>query len=398
MNIVRVNNYLKGLIQTRNEEPLCAYIYDLKRLKEHAKRLRDSLPPYCSLYYAVKANPDKRIIETLSEVVDGYDTASEGEILKVKGLSNLPIIFAAPAKKDREMKYLADGSLHLMNIESERDLHRLNRMGEKADKALPVLIRVNSQQNVSNSSHKMSGVPTQFGIEEKRIPDLLEKLASFPYIKVRGFHFHAMSNNLNAAEHLFFVNSCLEKSIEWKQMFSLDINVVDVGGGIGVNYENPSQSFDWDNFSKGLHRMQDEFEANQLELIMELGRYMTAHCGFYITEVIDLKKNYDEWFALVRGGTHHLRLPAAWKMSHPFSVLQVSEWREEGLPRPGVKEETVTIAGELCTPNDLLVRKQYVDELKVGDIVMFHLAGAYGWTISHHDFLSHPHPKFHYLD
>ena len=285
-----------------------------------------------------------------------------------------------------------------MNVESERDLYRLNRVGEEAGKALPVLIRVNLQHNVSNSSHKMSGVPTQFGIEERRIPTILEKLLEFPYIELNGFHFHAMSNNLNAEEHLIFVKRCLEKSLEWKKTFSLDLGVVNIGGGIGVNYENRSESFDWNFFSEGLHHMQEEFQANHLELIMELGRFLTAQCGSYITEVIDLKQNYDEWFALVRGGTHHLRLPAAWKMSHPFSVYPVTEWREAPLPRPAVKGERITITGELCTPNDLLVRKQYVDDLKVGDLVMFHLAGAYGWTISHHDFLSHPAPDFHYLD
>jgi diaminopimelate decarboxylase len=243
----------------------------------------------------------------------------------------------------------------------------------------------------------MAGVPTQFGIEEERIPEVLKQLHLFPYLDVKGFHFHAMSNNLHADEHLTFVKVCLDRTVKWKKAFSLEAETVNIGGGIGVNYHAPSEAFDWDTFSEGIHQMRASFEKDKLGLILELGRYLTAPCGFYVTEVMDIKKNYGEWFALVRGGTHHLRLPAAWKMSHPFSVYPVGHWRDEPLPRPKIENERITIAGELCTPNDLLVRKEFLKELKAGDLVIFHLAGAYGWTISHHDFLSHPSPDFYYL-
>ncbi|PFA67053.1 siderophore biosynthesis PLP-dependent protein [Bacillus sp. AFS015802] len=393
-----VSSYLPSLIKKRGADPICAYLYDIKHLKNHARQLRESLPSYCSMFYAVKANPDKNIILALEGCVDGFDTASEGELVKVMDLTGKPIIFGAPAKKDRELKYLSKGKLHAMNIESERDLHRLNRLGSVTGEKLPVLIRVNSTYQVERSSHKMTGVPTQFGIEEERIPSLLNGLSGYPYLEVRGFHFHAMSNNLNARDHLDFIQFCREKVMDWKTLFSLPaISILNAGGGIGLNYGEREQPFEWETFTKGLHEMEALFQQNGIQLILELGRYMVGGSGYYVAEVMDIKENHGEHFALIRGGSHHLRLPAAWKMTHPHTIYPVDEWYDEPLPRPEVRGEYVTVAGELCTPNDLLIRKSYVEKLRAGDLVVFSMAGAYGWTISHHDFLSHPQPEFHYL-
>ncbi|WP_240948589.1 type III PLP-dependent enzyme [Bacillus sp. RO1] len=380
-----------------SEEPASAYIYNLKSLRNHVQTIKESLPTYCSLYYAVKANPDQKILNTLATLIDGFDTASEGEVRKVKNLGK-PVVLGAPAKKDKEISLLVDGTILYMNIESERDLHRINRLAEKAKKVVQVFIRVNVQHNVKESSHKMAGVATQFGIEESNIPYLLKNLVQFPYIEVKGFHFHAMSNNLNAKEHVDFIKTCLRRTLEWKQSYALNVEIVNAGGGIGINYENPAAQFDWNYFSEELRELAPLFAEHKLKMFLELGRYLTGRMGYYVSEVVDLKQNYGEWFAIIRGGSHHLRLPAAWKISHPFTIYSIKKWRDSPLPRPQIRGEDVTIAGELCTPNDILVRKQPVKSLKVGDLVIFSMAGAYAWTISHHDFLSHPHPQFYYIE
>ena len=102
---------------------------------------------------------------------------------------------------------------------------------------------------------------------------------------------------------------------------------------------------------------------------------------------------------MVAGGTHHLRTPAAKGHDQPFAVVAVDDWALPW-PRPGVRDEAVTIAGQLCTPKDVLARRVRVGRLRalrVGDLVAFGLAGAYAWNISHHGFLMHPPPAFHYL-
>jgi len=99
----------------------------------------------------------------------------------------------------------------------------------------------------------------------------------------------------------------------------------------------------------------------------------------------------------LRGGSHHFRLPVSWQHNHPFVILARDAWPYP-FSRPGVHDAPVTLCGELCTPKDVLARDVHVDDLRAGDCVAFSLAGAYGWHISHHDFLSHPHPERVYLD
>lgn len=375
-----------------SSEPICAYVYDLDGLRNHAQAMKSSLPQGCHFYYAVKANPDQPILETLEPIVDGFEVASAGEMEKVGEVSRKPMIFGGPSKKDYEIEAALEREMEYMNVESFHELRRLQWIAERKGVTVPILIRVNLSENVSESHLRMAGVPSQFGIDERDIPPFLEEATGYEHIEIAGFHFHAMSNNLDARAHVHFAKLATEKSIAWRERFDLDAPVVDIGGGVGINYWNPDKPFDWDTLAEGLA----ELQTDDIQLIIEIGRYMTAACGSYVTEVVDVKRNHRRNFAVLRGGTHHLRLPAAWKMSHPFRVIPVEEWAYPFL-RPGVTRDTVTIAGELCTPNDVLVRGEYVEELRAGDLVVFEYAGAYAWTISHHEFLSHPKPEIVYI-
>ncbi|MGH3548518.1 MAG: hypothetical protein ACRDQU_10500 [Pseudonocardiaceae bacterium] len=148
--------------------------------------------------------------------------------------------------------------------------------------------------------------------------------------------------------------------------------------------------FDLARFGDGLGAAIERLPRG-VRLIFELGRFLVAGAGWYAAEVIDLKHTHNRRFAVLRGGTHHFRLPAAWGYSHPFAVLPIEAWRYP-FARPEVRSVALTVAGELCTPRDVLARDVWVQRLRVGDVLVFPLAGAYGWEISHHDFLSHSHP------
>jgi diaminopimelate decarboxylase len=165
---------------------------------------------------------------------------------------------------------------------------------------------------------------------------------------------------------------------------------------MAVDYAWPSATFDWARYGRGLAALARPGET----LRIEPGRAVTAYCGWYLTRVLDVKHSHGEAFAVVAGGTHHLRTPAAKGHDQPFAVLPVDRWPAPwpaSQPRPGVTGQPVTIAGQLCTPRDVLARRVRVSRLRAGDMVAFGLAGAYAWNISHHGFLMHPPPSFHCL-
>jgi 2-[(L-alanin-3-ylcarbamoyl)methyl]-2-hydroxybutanedioate decarboxylase len=169
----------------------------------------------------------------------------------------------------------------------------------------------------------------------------------------------------------------------------VDLSVVNAGGGLGVDHAGDA-TLDLAALRTGLSGL--DLPAG-VELVVEPGRILAADAGWYAAEVLDLKRTHGRVFAVLRGGTHHFRLPAAWGYSHPFTVLPVPAWPYP-FPRPEVTATEVDAVGELCTPRDVLARGQRVDRVRAGDILVFGRAGAYGWDISHHDFLRHPPPEF----
>jgi len=385
--------------------PVCAYVYDTNALLERAATVRAALPAGATLLYAMKANRHPAVVGTLAQVCDGIEVASGGELARALDAGARRIVFGGPAKTDAELAAaLAAGAL--INVESPHELRRIAAAGSAADET-PIAVRVNRASGAQSrpqpnsqasaqpdprpgtlaGSHRMTGVPTPFGVDEAQLPALLELAATLPGIRVIGFHLHAVSNNLDAAAHAGFVADCLTWSAETAHRHGVDLRVVNVGGGLGVDYLG-DDTIDLAALRTGLARV--TVPPGQ-DLIFELGRILAADAGWYAAEVLDLKHTHGRTFAVLRGGTHHFRLPAAWGYSHPFTVVPVDDW-PSGLPRPEVTDTDVDAVGELCTPRDVLARGQRVARLRAGDILLFARTGAYGWDISHHDFLSHPPP------
>ena len=378
-------------------EPVCAYLYDLAALREHVNAMLAGLPARCRLYYAVKANPDPRLIAVLAPLVAGFEAASIGEIRRIREVSDAaPILFGGPGKKDAELEEALELGVERIHVESLHELRRLRLIAERRGRVVPILLRVNLHDALPEATVTMAGRATQFGIDEPQVAEAIEEARRSPALRLDGFHLHSISNNLDARLHARLVATYLARVAAWAERFDLKIRCVDAGGGFGVSYDE-RPDFDWVAF---LDELRTVLEADPLPgatLLFEPGRYLVAFCGYYAAEVIDLKQSHGRHFAILRGGTHHFRLPASWRHDHPFEVMPLDDWPYP-FPRPGLADRRVTLAGELCTPKDVLAREVPVGRLRVGDLVLFHRAGAYGWTISHHDFLGHPHPRHLYID
>ncbi|WP_426165425.1 type III PLP-dependent enzyme [Pseudoduganella sp. R-34] len=383
------------------DEPLCAFIYDLPALKRHAVHLREGLPGQCDFFYAIKANSDVPLLQTLAPTVDGFEASSGGEIAWLRQhFPQVPVIFSGPGKLDSELALaLQHGAT--VHVESLHELERLAVLAHAGGKPASILLRVNPPlAELATTTLVMGGKPTQFGIAIEHLPACLERLRQELLLELRGFHFHLLSHQLDADKHLQLLSAYLRQAREWCEQYGLRIEHINVGGGIGVNYREPQRQFDWPRFSAGLASLLAE-EARQHgddvpRLRFELGRFVSAFCGYYATEVLDIKEAGERVFAIVRGGTHHFRTPYAQGHSHPFRVVPVEDWNHP-YSRPESVQRSVTVAGQLCTPKDVLASDAMLDRLRVGDLLLFQYAGAYAWHISHHDFLRHPHPQHIYL-
>ncbi|HYF62233.1 MAG TPA: type III PLP-dependent enzyme [Herpetosiphonaceae bacterium] len=387
---------LRDWKQTR-DEPVCAYIHDLGRLRGHVAAVAGQLPPQCQLFYAMKANPAAPILETLAPLVHGIEVASLGEIEKVRAIgASIPIIFGGPGKTDHEIAGAIAHGVRLIHVESLHELRRIGLISQRLDRTVAILLRVNLRGPFPVATLQMGGA-TQFGIDEADVPAALAIALAEPTIRLEGFHFHSISNNLDPDAHADLVAYYIERARAWAAEGRFPLRYINAGGGIGVNYADLDQQFDWPRFCDRLRRICADTLPAGATIIFECGRYLAAACGFYAAEVLDVKRNHGKTYVIVRGGSHQFRLPVSWNHNHPFAVIAIDAWPYP-FARPEVSAAPVAVVGQLCTPKDVLVREKEVARLRAGDIVLFQYAGAYGWTISHHEFLSHPHPAQIYLD
>ncbi|MFC0215808.1 type III PLP-dependent enzyme [Paenibacillus chartarius] len=378
-------------------QPVSAFIYDLKALRERAMDIVQGLPDGCRLFYAIKANPSKVILECLEPIVHGFEAASIGEVRKIREVSeHKPVIFGGPGKKDEEIAEALERRVMLLHAESTHELRRISLLAGRLGVTASVLLRVNLRASFPEATLVMAGRPTQFGIDEEQVPEAIRLALSLPHVQLEGFHLHSISNNLDPQLHAKLISVYWARAKEWQEAYSLSLRYLNAGGGFGISYTDPNRTFDWSVFTTGLRDVLAEQSIPGVELLFEPGRYMAAACGYYAAEVIDLKCNHGKHYAILRGGSHHFRLPGAWQHSHPFEVVPLERW-DYPFARPEVRDVEITAAGELCTPKDVLARDVRVARLRIGDVLLFHYAGAYGWTISAHDFLSHAHPEHVFL-
>ncbi|GHB01387.1 type III PLP-dependent enzyme [Streptomyces chryseus] len=380
---------------------LPAYLYDLAALREHAGAVRAALPERVELYYAAKANPDPEILAALAPFVDGYDVSSGGELSHVhRAVPGRPLAFGGPGKTPGEITTALELGVRRFHVESAYEVRMLAVLAERTvpGARLAVLPRFNlpvPDGSLEKSALAMGGRPTPFGIDPAEADAVVRLLTdgTYPRLELRGIHAH-LASGLEADEQLAVARSVVVWATALADRHGVRLAEVNVGGGMAVDYTRPETRFDWAAYGKGLGELADE--RPELTLRIEPGRALTAYCGWYATEVLDVKHSHGEEFAVVRGGTHHLRTPATKGHDQPCSVLPVDDWPHPW-PRPAARGDVVTLAGQLCTPKDVLARHVPAAGLRAGDRVAFSLAGAYAWNISHHDFLMHPRPGFHYL-
>jgi diaminopimelate decarboxylase len=379
-------------------DSLPAYVYDLGALDAHTAAIRAALPRSAELYYAVKANPDAAILRTIARHADGLEISSGGELAHVSEvLPGAVLAFGGPGKTSAELSAAIRTGVHRFHVESPHELRSLAAAAHTAGRPADVLLRVNPVAPPSATREPaalvMGGGSSPFGMD----PALLSECASVlpgledGAVRLRGLHAHVASG-LDAAGLLAVSARLIDFGRDWCASAGLAAPEFNLGGGMAVDYSRPGTVFDWDKYGQGLASLVRPGET----LRIEPGRAVTAYCGWYLSRVLDVKHSHGEAFAVIAGGTHHLRTPAAKGHDQPFEVIAVDQWRASW-PRPGVGPAAVTVCGQLCTPKDVLARQAEVRQLRAGDLIAFGLAGAYAWNISHQSFLMHPPPAFHYL-
>lgn len=390
---------VRAALEALPGDGLPAYVYDLAGLAEHMAAVRAALPPEVELYYAAKANPEPPVLAALAPFADGFEVASGGEVAHVAAaVPGRPLAFGGPGKTPAEIAAALAAGVGRFHVESLHELRVLAHLSAGRPAPVRVLLRFDPDVPaglLASGALAMGGGPTPFGMDAGDTDAAVRLLTggAHPQLEPAGLHAH-LASGLAAPELAAVAEAVAGAAAALARRHGFALRELNLGGGMRVDYGDPGARFDWAGYGTALARIAAGLPGVRLRI--EPGRALTAYCGWYVTQVLDVKGSRGARFAVLRGGTHHLRTPATRGHDQPCAVLPVPDWPHPW-PRPAAGPGPVTFVGQLCTPKDVLARGVPVAGVRAGDRVAFAMAGAYAWNISHHDFLMHPHPAVHFL-
>jgi len=366
------------------------YAYDRKKITERVQLLRDALPSEIHLHYAMKANPMPAVVQHLAGLVDGLDVASVGEMHVALDtiMSAERISFAGPGKTSHELSCAISAGI-VLNMESEKEMLLIAKLGEQLGIRPKVAVRVNPNFELKTAGMKMSGGPKQFGIDAECVPVILNHLGKLD-LNFMGFHIFSGSQNLKAEAIQEAHKKTVQLSLRLADRAPAPVRILNIGGGFGVPYFPGEKALDIHAVGENLDRLMPSIKQQlpEADIVIELGRYIVAEAGIYVCRILERKQSRNRTFLITDGGLHH-HLAASGNFGQ---VIRKNYPVIIGNKVTGNKREIVSVVGPLCTPLDLLADQMEMAQAEEDDLVVVLQSGAYGLTASPTCFLSHPKP------
>ncbi|GGU52466.1 hypothetical protein GCM10009504_06600 [Pseudomonas laurentiana] len=367
------------------------YLYDEAVLRSSFNELRQVLPDCVDIFYALKVNPNLSLVKLIRSYGGNTEVCSMGELeiaLKA-GVAPQDIIFLGPYKKAEEHRRALEVGVYAIVVESESELRKLSELAGQLNRVAPVAIRINPNFSASGSPWKMGGRPTHFGIQEDTAVANFGEYVAMPNIQVKGIHVYNGTKILDAQS--VYDNACyiLDLFRNLSRRYSLNLSMVDVGGGLGIKYYDNEKELDVAQLKQLLMPLFEGFHRQypQARIILESGRFIAGKCGALLVTVDNIKENHGKTFAVTDGGTncHGAAVGSGQVLKRNFRIVHAAGSRD-------TERREYHISGPLCSPDDLLGRDVQIETLKEGDLLAVTASGAYGPTASPTLFHSHGYP------
>jgi diaminopimelate decarboxylase len=370
------------------------YVYDAATLDRQWQRLRDVLPADFEICYSVKANPNPAILGRFLARGCGLEIASAGEFHYAMRAGCPPerMLFAGPGKTDTELEIVLKHHIGEIHAESLHEIERILAIAGRLAHRAPVAVRVNPGEAARGGAMQMGGKPSPFGIDEERLDEAVDRLASASTAEFRGLHLFSGTQILDAEVLLRQYRKGFAIAERVGARLGRALSTVDFGGGLGIPYFPGEGVLDLERVRAGVAELATEFRGRPAfagtRFVVEPGRYLVGESGLFVTTVLDVKVSRGKTFVVIDGGmNHHLaasgNLGQVIKRNWPMALVNKLD-REP--------TQVVDVVGPLCTPLDTLARDVRLPAPDVGDLLAVFQSGAYARSASPLGFLSHPAP------
>lgn len=346
------------------------YIFDSDILAEQVSKIRGVLGEDVELCYAMKANPF--VIKDLEEVVDSFEVCSPGEfaICERAGINMEKVIMSGVHKKLEDVEYALNhyGDKIIYTVESLSHWQILDTCCTMLQTPIRVLLRLTSGN--------------QFGMDESLIRQIVEGRAH-EFITIEGIQYFSGTQKKSIIKLEHELHMLDQFCRELYQDYGFPVKRLEYGPGLPICYfeeEKNEEEQMLNSLSQSIKNL--TFGGT---VALEMGRFIAAPCGFYVTSVVDQKSNKGEPYCIVDGGIHQLNYYGQMLAMKKPSILHANY-------REGDQKEW-TVCGSLCTVNDVLVKKYPFQNLQAGDRLIFQRTGAYSATEGMSLFLSRDLPQ-----
>jgi diaminopimelate decarboxylase len=348
------------------------YVYSRTAIEKQFDAYQEGLGAHDGLIcYAVKAHSNVGVLSALAKRGAGFDIVSVGELERVLAAGGQPdkVVFSGVAKKADEMARALEVGIHCFNVESQAELERLNGVAGRLGKIAPISLRVNPDVDAKTHPYISTGLKeNKFGVDFRLAKAFYQRAAELPNIRIVGMDCHIGSQLLESKPFEDAVDRLLTLIDELGEL-GIELEHVDMGGGIGVKYTDSDIEPD---VTAYIHRLVGHLKDRNLGLILEPGRSIVANAGILVTEVEYLKDNGEHHFGIIDAGMNDLIRPAlyqAWMDIKPVSQHETG------------KAATWDIVGPICETGDFLGKQRELS-LKPGDLLAVMSAGAYSFVMA----------------
>ena len=351
------------------------YYYDMELLNKTLDLYTSQINKYgYHAHYALKANANPRILEVIQKVGFGADCVSGNEVaLAVKsGFAPEKIVYAGVGKSDKEIKTALKSGIFSFNCESVPEIKIINDLAAGMGKVAHVALRINPDIDAHTHKYISTGLKeNKFGISPWMFESVVNTLNECKYVKLIGLHFHVGSQILDLS---VFKTVCTRVA-EIQQWFTdrgIFIENLNLGGGLGVDYENPN--------ANPIASFKEYFEIINKNLVVapgqnvhfEPGRAIVAQCGHLISRVLYVKIGQKKKFAILDCGMNDLIRPALYQAHHAI----------ENLTSTYKRKMRYDVVGPVCESSDQFGKNIVLPQTSRGDLIALHTAGAYGQVMA----------------
>ena len=364
------------------------FVYDNNIVGGQIAALRAAMPDGLAIYYAVSANPYEPLLNFIGRYVEGFRVVSRGELehLQRAGLAGIGMTFAGPGKTDDELEAGIEAGATI-SVESEVEAGRAIQAGDRLGIQPRIAVRVNPPFSIEKGRVSMGMRPSPFGVDAERVPALVEGLLEAG-VDWRGLHIFAAAQSLDDHALIEAHRAIIDCAGTIVETVGIPLPELNLGGGFDVPVFEGQQPIDVYRMATALHETVckgPELLATT-RLSLELGRWLVAEAGVYLSRVVDRTESCGGTFISTDGGGHHLLnatgcLSERGRGNYPIAVAN----RFSDPP-----DEQLTVTGCLATPNDVFGDEVMLPRTEPGDLIAIFCAGAYGLSASPQGWESRP--------